>query len=168
VLLAFDARQHLPFRGTVAFQLIGDQSPFEEPAKEFLRGLCVASLLHEYIEDIPFLIYCPPQIVALPIDRKEDFIGMPLVTRLRASASELIGIWLAEFPTPFADRLIGDDDPTGEQEFFDIRCLSKVLPTVTLPTAQESRSGRIPIAGDRAWCGPPPRRRPWASAPTGR
>jgi hypothetical protein len=45
---------------------------------------------------------------------------MPFVTGLRTKASELMGILLAKLPTPFADRLIRHDDPTGEQEFFHI------------------------------------------------
>jgi hypothetical protein len=58
--------------------------------------------------------------MALPMDREEDFIQMPRVAWLRASASELIGIGLAEFPTSLANCLIGDDDPAREQQFFDI------------------------------------------------
>ena len=61
-----------------------------------------------------------PEIMAFSVDGEKDLIQMPLVTRLRASASELIGIRLAKCPTPLTDRLIGDDDPAREQQFFDI------------------------------------------------
>jgi hypothetical protein len=53
------------------------------------------------------LIHRSPEVVAFATDREEDCIEMPLVTRLRASASELMGIVLAECPAPLADGLIG-------------------------------------------------------------
>jgi hypothetical protein len=123
VLPMFYARQDLPLGSPVAFQPIGDDDPwnvpasFEELAEELLGGTLVPPALHQDIEHSPILIHSPPEIMALPIDREEDFIQMPLVAWPRASASELIGIGLAEFPTPFADRLIGDDDAAYEQEF---------------------------------------------------
>ena len=122
VLPVFDAREALSLRRAVAFQPIGDNDPwhvpasFEELAEELLGCMLVPPTLHQDIEHSPVLIHSPPEIMALPIDRKEDFIQMPLVAWLRASASELIGISLAEFPTPLADRLIGDDDPAREQQ----------------------------------------------------
>jgi hypothetical protein len=61
----------------------------------------VPPALHEDIEHGPILIDGPPEIMALPIDREEHFIQMLLVTRLRASASELIGIRLSEFSAHF-------------------------------------------------------------------
>src|SRR5882724_6183493 len=42
------------------------------------------------------------------------------VPRLRGTAPKLIGIGLAQFPAPLADRLIRNDDPTGGQQFFHI------------------------------------------------
>jgi hypothetical protein len=58
--------------------------------------------------------------VAFAIDREEDFIEMPRVTRLGASASELIGIGLSEFLAPLPDRFVRDDHPAGEHECFAI------------------------------------------------
>jgi hypothetical protein len=126
VLPVFDAREDLSLRRAVAFQPIGDDDPwyvpaaFEELAEELLGGMLVPPTLHQDIEHSPVLIHSPPEIMALPIDREEDFIQLPLVAWLRASAAELIGIGLAEFPTPLADRLIGDDDPAREQQFLHI------------------------------------------------
>ena len=126
VLPVFDVREDLPLRRAVAFQPIGDDDPrhvpaaFKELAEELLGRVLVPPTLHQDIEHRPVLIHGPPEIMALPIDREEDFIQVPLIGWLRASASELIGIGLAAFPTPLADRLIGDDDPAREQQFFDI------------------------------------------------
>src|SRR3712207_2137214 len=44
----------------------------------------------------------------------------PLIPGLRASVAELIGIRLAELAAPFADGFVRHNDPTGEQQLFDI------------------------------------------------
>jgi hypothetical protein len=51
---------------------------------------------------------------------QKDYFAMPLVARPRASASELIGIGLAEFSAPFPNRLVGDDNATSGQQLFHI------------------------------------------------
>jgi hypothetical protein len=113
VLAMFHPRQNLPLCGTIALELVRDDHPWgiltslKELPKELLGRCFVAAALHQDIEHSPVLIHGPPEIMALPIDREEHFIQVPLVTRLRASASELIGMRLAKFPTPLTDRLIG-------------------------------------------------------------
>lgn len=126
VLPVFDARQDLMLGRRIACQPIGDDDPrhvlasFQELAEERLGRVRVPPTLPQDIEHSPVLIHGPPEIMALPIDREEHFIQVPLVTRLRASASELIGMRLAKFPTSLTGRLIGDDDPARGQQFFDI------------------------------------------------
>jgi hypothetical protein len=93
---------------------------FEELAEELLGGGLVPPPLHQDVQDIPLLIHGPPEIMALPIEREEDFIQMPLVASPGPSMPEPIRIGLAEFAAPLADGLIGHDNPTGEQEFFHI------------------------------------------------
>ena len=51
---------------------------------------------------------------------RKDYFHMPLIPRPRTPASQLIGVRLPAFPTPLADRFLGDDDATDEQEFFHI------------------------------------------------
>jgi len=58
--------------------------------------------------------------VAFAVNGEKDLIEVPCVARSGTPPSELIGIGLAEFPTPFADRLIGDNDAACEQKFFHI------------------------------------------------
>ena len=126
VLPVFGPREERSLRRTIAFALIRDHPPrhivvaLEELAEARLGRVRVPSALHQDIQHIPILIPRSPEVVAFAIDREENFIEMPRVTRLRASASERIGRGLADFPAPLADRLIGDDDPAGEQRFFDI------------------------------------------------
>src|SRR5215468_955173 len=45
---------------------------------------------------------------------------MPLITRPRTAATELVRILLPKLTTPFPNRLIGYDHPTFTQQFFDI------------------------------------------------
>lgn len=45
---------------------------------------------------------------------------MPCVPWLRATASQLVGIALTEFTTPFPDGFVRDDDSPGEQQLLDI------------------------------------------------
>jgi hypothetical protein len=86
-----------------------------------LLGCCfVAAVLYKDIEDMAILINGKPQIMALPVDCQKDLVQVPLVGRLRATASQCIGVLLAKFPTPRADGLIRDEDPTGEQQPFGI------------------------------------------------
>ena len=118
--------QHLALRGPIAFQPIGDEhardvpAPLEQLPKELLGRCFIATALHENIEHSPVLSHGPPEIMPFAVDGEEDFIQMPRISRPRTPASELIGIGLAEFPTPFTDGLIGDDDAAREQEFFHI------------------------------------------------
>jgi hypothetical protein len=60
------------------------------------------------------------QAMPLAVDREEDFVQVPFVAWLGTSAPQLIGIRVTELPTPLADGLIGDEDPTDEQQRFDI------------------------------------------------
>ena len=109
VLPMFDAWEELPLRGSITLQLVRDDdawsvlAPLEELAEESLRSLLVAPALHQDIEDLAILIDRPPEIVPLTTNREKDAVP------------KLIRIWLAELPTPLADRFIGHDDATGER-----------------------------------------------------
>jgi hypothetical protein len=126
VLPVFDARQHLPFCCTTAFQLIGDDdlwdivAAFEELAEELLGGLLIPPTLDQNVEDMAVLIDRSPQIMMLTLDCQKDLIQMPLIPRLQPAAAQLIGIRLAKLPAPFPNRSIGHDDTAGEQEFFHV------------------------------------------------
>jgi hypothetical protein len=45
---------------------------------------------------------------------------VPLIARPGTPTPEFIGILLAELAAPLADGFVGHDDPTGEQQLFDI------------------------------------------------
>jgi hypothetical protein len=54
------------------------------------------------------------------MNREKHLVEVPFVPRLRASTTELVRIVLTELAAPLADRFIGHDDATGEQELFHI------------------------------------------------
>src|SRR5690349_10403527 len=58
--------------------------------------------------------------MALTVDRQKHFIQMPCIARLRATATQPIGIILPKLPAPFADGFVGHGDPTFEQEFLHV------------------------------------------------
>jgi hypothetical protein len=62
----------------------------------------------------------PPEIVLRTMNGEKHLIQMPFIAWLRAPAPKLIGIQLSEFQTPLADSFVCDNDPTSEQQLFDI------------------------------------------------
>jgi hypothetical protein len=126
VLAMFDTREHLSLCGTVALDLVRDDHPgnilaaLEQLAEEFLRSHLVSLALDQDIEDIAGLIDSPPEIAPLAVNREKYLIQMPLVTRPRALATQLVRVGLTKLATPFADRFIRHDDATGKQQLFDI------------------------------------------------
>jgi hypothetical protein len=82
--------------------------------------------------------------------RLADF-QVPLVARPRPAASELMGIRLSEFPAPLPDRLVGDDDSTGEQQLFDIAVAE--AEAVVQPDAVADDLGRKTVVFVQVgWC----------------
>ena len=126
VLAVFDTGEKLPLRGTVALELVRDDypwdilTPFEELPKELLGRCFVAAALHQDIEHIPVLIHRPPEIVPFAVDREEDFVQMPFVTRAGAPPPQLISIRLAKLAAPLADGFVRHRDTAGKQQLFDI------------------------------------------------
>jgi hypothetical protein len=132
-------------------------APFQELAKECLRSLRIASALYQDVQDRPVLIYRPPEIVALALDRQKHLIQVPFVAWLRTSAPQLIGIGLPELPAPLADGLICDDDSTGKQHFFHIAVAQ--AKTEVQPDTMADDLGRetvVLVAVGEYWCVHPP------------
>jgi len=117
-----DPREHLALGGTIALQLIRDNDAghvlqaLEQRAKALLRGLRVAPLLDEDVQDVVVLIHRAPQGMAFTIDRQKPFIQMPCITRLRATATQPIGVILPKLPAPLADGFVGHGDAAFQQE----------------------------------------------------
>ena len=89
-LAVLHAREDLALRGTVAFELIGNdhsgdvQQALEGFAKELLCRLLVASPLYEDVQDVVVLIHHAPEVMALTVNGQKHFIQVPFIPRLRA------------------------------------------------------------------------------------
>jgi hypothetical protein len=101
VLPVFDARQHLPFCCTTAFQLIGDDdlwdivAAFEELAEELLGGLLIPPTLDQNVEDMAVLIDRSPQIMTLTLDCQKDLIQMECTrNEFRGKVARDGGLWV--------------------------------------------------------------------------
>jgi hypothetical protein len=126
VLTVFHSRHDLAFGGFIALQFVRDddprhvRQPFQQFAEKLLGRLLVSAALHQDIKNVSILIHGAPEVVPLAIDREEDFIQMPFVTGSGPPMPEFIRIGVTELAAPLPDGFIGHENPTGEQEFFDI------------------------------------------------
>jgi hypothetical protein len=126
VLAVLHTRENLPLRGAVAFQLVGDDhpgrilAPFQQLAEELLGRFLVPTAMHQNIQHSTVLIDRPPEIVPFAVNREKHLIQMPLVPWLQTTASQLVGIALTEFTTPFPDGFVRGNDSPGEQQFLNI------------------------------------------------
>ncbi len=126
MLSVLDAPQDLPLRSTVACQLVRDEhtrhvlTTFEEFVEKLLGCGFVPPALDQDIEDGAMLVDRPPQIGRLAIDLQKDFVNMPLISRLRTSTTEVIGILLPELVRPPPHRFIAEHDAASGHQLFDI------------------------------------------------
>lgn len=94
-------REEFLLGGSGALEFVGHDlargggPAFEQRAEELLGRLLIPAALHQDIQYVPLLIYCPPQIVMFALDRQKYFVHLPLVTRTGAAAAQLIRIRLA-------------------------------------------------------------------------
>lgn len=159
-LTVLHAREHLALCRAIAFELIGDDhawdvlQPFEELAEELLGRLLIASPLYEDIQDVVVLIHRPPQVMTLAMDRQKYLVQMPFIPRLRAPATQAIGIFLPKFPTPLTDRFMGNRDAAFEQEFLHVaEAQGKAIVEPDPVTDNFTREAMILVALGVGWRG---------------
>jgi hypothetical protein len=105
-----------PIRGQEALGVTRRLEPLHPPFSLARRLVGVLGA----IVQIAMLPMLAPEVVPFAIDREEDFVQVPLVAGLGASTTKLARILLTELAIPLADRFIGHNDATGEQELFHI------------------------------------------------
>ena len=103
-----------------SLSLLSDTSGLQQFAKELVCRSLVAMTLHQNIEDLTVGIDGPPEVILLAFDREHDLIEMPLISRLGATAANLIGICLSKLFAPLADGFIRYLDTPIEHHFLDI------------------------------------------------
>jgi len=126
MLAMFYAWQDLALGRRVALEFVGYDHAWyvdqflEQLTKALLRRPLIPAALDKDIKDVPVLINRPPQVVTFSFNSQKYFIHMPFVARPRTPPTELSGILLAKFTTPFPNRFISYGHTTFEQELFDI------------------------------------------------
>jgi hypothetical protein len=126
VLPVLHTLEHLPLRGAIAVQLVGDNHPWDVLASaealpaERLGCRLIPSALPQEIEPVTVLLHCPPQLMARPMDRQKDRIAMPRVAWSRAATAHLVGLRLPTRPAPRADRFVRHEDTTREPQCLDV------------------------------------------------
>src|SRR5262249_46662813 len=118
--------QYLAFGRAIAFEFIRNDDPWHVPqplqelTEKLLRRVLVAAALHQDVEDVVVLVDRTPEVMTLTMNREKDLIQVPLVTWLRASTLQLIGVVLPKLQTPLADGLVRHLDAALKQELLHI------------------------------------------------
>ena len=74
--------------------------------KEALSRSTVSALHDQNIDDIPILIHCPPQVVALAPDRNEYFINVPDVPEPSLLVTQRSSIGWFKLDAPASNRFV--------------------------------------------------------------
>lgn len=120
-----DIRQNLSCRSAVTSQFIGyyDTRGTELANKSLekpLRGLRITTRLHQNIKYFAVRVDGTPQPIFNSIDRDNDFIKMPLISRFWSIPTDAIGKRCSKSIDPETDRFAANSDPAFSQEIFYI------------------------------------------------
>ena len=111
---------------TVAAQLVGHEPhgflslTVQQSAEESPRCPRVPTGLYEDVDQITVLIHRAPEILALTVDRHEDFVQEPRIAESTLSSLQPPGVVGAELPAPLPNRLVRHDDASLRQQILDI------------------------------------------------
>ena len=111
---------------TVATQLVGHETrrflslTFQESPKESSRRAPVPTGLDEDIDQVTVLIHRAPEILALTVDRDEDFVQEPRIAEAALSSLQPPGVVGAELRAPLPNGFVRHDDASFGQQILDI------------------------------------------------
>ena len=111
---------------TVAAQLVGHEPhgflslTVHQSAEESPRGPRVLTGVYEDVDQITVLIHRAPEILALTVDRHEDFIQEPRLSESTLLALQLPSVVGAECPAPLPNGFVRHDDASFGQQILNI------------------------------------------------
>ena len=111
---------------TVAAQLVGHEPhgflslTVQQSAEESPRCPRVPTGLYEDVDQITILIHRAPEILALTVDRHEDFIQEPRISESTLSALQLPSVVGAEFSAPLPNGFVRHDDSSFGKQILNI------------------------------------------------
>ena len=111
---------------SVAAQLVGHEThgflslPLQEFPKESPRRPPVPAGLDEEVDQVTVLVHRAPEILALTVDRDEDFVQEPCISESTLSALQPPGVVGAELPAPLPNGFVRHEDASFGQQILDI------------------------------------------------
>ena len=87
---------------------------------ELVPGVEQFLLINEDVDQITVLIHRAPEILALTVDRHEDFIQEPRISESTLSALQLPSVVGAEFPAPLPNGFVRHDDSSFGKQILNI------------------------------------------------
>ena len=111
---------------TVAAQLVGHETTrflsltLQEFSEESPRRTPVPTGLDEQVNQVTVLVHGAPQILALTVDRDEDFVQQPRISESTLTSLHPPGVIGAELPAPLPNSFVRHDDAAFGQQILDI------------------------------------------------
>ena len=119
-------RHDVPMGDAVAAQLVGHQPnrflslPLREFPKESPRRAPVPAGLNGKINQVTVLVDRTPQILALTVDRDEDFVQEPRISEPTSPPLQVPRVVGAELPAPLPNGFVRHDDASFGQQVLNI------------------------------------------------
>ena len=92
----------------------------QQSAKESPRCTPVPTGLYEDVDQVTVLIHRAPEILALTVDRDEDFVQEPRISESTLTSLQPPGVIGAELPAPLPNSFVRHDDAAFGQQILDI------------------------------------------------
>ena len=111
---------------SVAAQLVGHETTrflsltLQEFSEESPRRTPVPTGLDEKVNQVTVLVHGAPQILALIVDRDEDFVQKPRISESTLTSLQPPGVIGAELPAPLPNSFVRHDDAAFGQQILDI------------------------------------------------
>ena len=121
-----DQGHDVPMCDLVAAQLVSHETrrflalTLQESSKESPRRTPVPTGLDEEVDQVPVLVHGAPEILALTVDRDEDFVQKPPIAESTLSALQPPGVVGAELRAPLPNGFIRHDNAPFGQQILDI------------------------------------------------
>jgi DNA replication protein DnaC len=114
---------------SVATELVGHEPrrflalALQEFPNESARRTRVPAGLDEEVDQVPVLVHGAPEILAVTVNRDEDFVQKPRIAESTLSALQPPGVVWAELRAPLPNGFVRHDDASFGQQILDSRKL---------------------------------------------
>ena len=121
-----DDGHDVPMCDMVAAQLVGHETrrflslSLQEFPKASPPRAPVSAGLDEDVDHVTVLVNRTPEILALTVDRDEDFVQKPRISESTMSVLQLPGVVGADLPTPLPNGFVRHDDASFGKQILDI------------------------------------------------